>query len=246
MAPTATKRARPSFSPPRPGKSKVTKSKEANTSNLDGATNQRNKKNTSAVAAGKTTAPRNQPPKKKQTARRRGTGGTMKAILGVADEDENEDEADSDTARGHEESDPDSESAASDDNEDDDHEEEEDEQENPADTDPTSSPEPEFILAEVVPNTSWKSIPGSSDSNIPLPLVHRIMQAHFTAPEKTSVSADARALFGTYVEIFVKEAIRRCVDEKKDREGVGGGGVDSGWLELEDLERVATQLCLDF
>jgi hypothetical protein len=114
---------------------------------------------------------------------------------------------------------------------------------------PPSSPEPDFILAEVVNSSSLRKGPALSEPAISLPLIHRVMQSHFTGPEKTSISSDARALVGKYVEIFVKEGIRRCVDEKKEREANGGAtaaGVDNGWLELEDLERVATQLCMDF
>ncbi|EXJ95079.1 hypothetical protein A1O1_00197 [Capronia coronata CBS 617.96] len=250
MAPTATKRARPSFSPPRPGKSKVTKSVKP--SSINGP----NKRSRISNGAGQTTS--KQAPKKKQ--RRRGTGGTLKAILGDEDDSDSDNDNEADR-RGHQQSEEqeeseedepgvseDSDEGEQEDNEDEDDDEEEEEEEQPLSPEAPSSPEPEFILAEITHTASnaTKSVAGSSAPAIPVPLLHRIMQSHFTEPEKTSIASDARALFGTYIEIFVKEGIRRCVEEKKEREGVGGGGVDSGWLELEDLESVATQLCLDF
>ncbi|EXJ61759.1 hypothetical protein A1O7_02189 [Cladophialophora yegresii CBS 114405] len=130
----------------------------------------------------------------------------------------------------------------------------------PAGLDFSSSPEPDFILAEVTHTDKYTRSKGAKSSGvldteeypIPLPLVHRIMHAHFESPTTTTtLSKDAKALMGTYVGVFVKEAIRRCVDEKKERvvkrrrEGGGGAG-DAGWLEVEDLERVGCQLVLDF
>ena len=120
-----------------------------------------------------------------------------------------------------------------------------------------STPEPDFILAEVTTSrtNSKRSGTGISEQEypIPLPVIHRIMHMNFADPERTTVFTDARALMGKYVEVFVKEAIRRCVDEKKERATNGGvrdGGVgdvgDTGWLEVEDLERVGAQLVLDF
>jgi hypothetical protein len=112
----------------------------------------------------------------------------------------------------------------------------------------SSSPEPDFILAEVT-TTKGSAGAGADDGTpaIPLPLIHRIMHAHFARPEETSISGDARALMGKYVEVFVKEAIRRCADEKKERAQRGAADVgDTGWLEVEDLERVGCQLVLDF
>jgi hypothetical protein len=147
---------------------------------------------------------------------------------------------------------------------DDDRREDENENENEEDADENappasrlnfSSPEPDFILAEVMHShthtnthnqggTNSSSSPDSDEYPIPLPLIHRIMHAHFSVPN-TVLSQHARALMGTYVGVFVKEAIRRCVDEKRERVKRGEGG-DAGWLEVEDLERVGCQLVLDF
>lgn len=70
------------------------------------------------------------------------------------------------------------------------------------------------------------------------------MHQAYREPEKTLIAKDAKALVGKYVEIFVKEAIARSVHERMERDVEGGGG--DGWLEVEDLERCAPQLILDF
>lgn len=71
------------------------------------------------------------------------------------------------------------------------------------------------------------------------------MHQAYQEPDKTSIAKDAKMLVGKYVEIFVKEAIARCVHERAERDAEGGGGGD-GWLEVEDLERCVGQLVLDF
>ncbi|KIV81448.1 hypothetical protein PV11_03637 [Exophiala sideris] len=247
MAPTVSKRSRPAFSPPRPGKSKSTKSAK------DKSTNGARRKDRTAKGSSvekKTPAKRSQV---KKTQRNAAAGGTMRAFLDdEADDSDDQDEDEEPIARPKKRStrDDDDEELLDEDDEENgqDMMEEEAEEEEEEDTaDPSnleSSPEPDFILAEVTHND--KSASDTSEPTITLPLIHRIMQSHFTRPEKTSISADARILVGKYVDIFVKEGIRRCVDEKKEREQAAGASVDSGWLELEDLERVATQLCMDF
>lgn len=104
------------------------------------------------------------------------------------------------------------------------------------------SEEPDYILAEVTTEPT-----GTQDHTLSLPLIHRIMQEHFKDGEKMKVSVDARELVGKYIEVFVREAIMRSAYERNERDKEdGGGGTSSGWLEVEDLERIAPQLCLDF
>ncbi|KIW70064.1 hypothetical protein PV04_02374 [Phialophora macrospora] len=216
--------------------------------------------------------------KRIERGKQRGAGGTMRALLNAAsDEDDDDDELEShdekeddndevndivpnmDTDVGTDkdtDSNPGTEESGSerhdlDDDEDDDREdgrEDADEPASPASRLNFSSPEPDFILAEVThphnQSTKPSSSPDSDEYPIPLPLIHRIMHTHFSVPN-TVLSQHARALMGTYVGVFVKEAIRRCVDEKKERVKRGEGG-DVGWLEVEDLERVGCQLVLDF
>ena len=76
-----------------------------------------------------------------------------------------------------------------------------------------------------------------------------MLRHNFQNPESTSLSVDARILLSKYFELFVREGIRRCAAEKSDRfggAGGSGGGGDVGWLEVEDLEKIGVQLCLDF
>ncbi|KIW11285.1 hypothetical protein PV08_10585 [Exophiala spinifera] len=245
MAPVQSKRSRPAFSPPRPGKSKSTHPpKGVNTGGI--------KKSNRTSNGGRVQKPASsrQPRQKKFS---RGSAGIRRAYLeDEADEDDDPEsdpepeaidrdkteEEDNDDADDQEEDS--GEDEGSDDNEEDDTREEDDER-------IQSSPEPDFILAEVTHDNPASDVFGPEPA-IALPLVHRIMQSHFNQPEKTKLSEDARILVGKYIEIFVKEGIRRCVDEKQEREKSSGAGarVDSGWMELEDLERVATQLCMDF
>ena len=57
---------------------------------------------------------------------------------------------------------------------------------------------------------------------------------------------------GRYMEIFVREALARAVAEKEEAiEGQGAakerrGVIGADFLEVEDLERLAPQLVLDF
>ncbi|KIV95694.1 hypothetical protein PV10_03317 [Exophiala mesophila] len=124
-----------------------------------------------------------------------------------------------------------------------------------------SSPEPDYILAEIThgddgaskstSKSKTNSQTGSSDSTSPIPqgLLHLMLRHNFQNPESTSLSLDARLLLSKYFELFVREGIRRCAAEKSDRfggAGGSGGGGDAGWLEVEDLEKIGVQLCLDF
>lgn len=155
------------------------------------------------------------------------------------DEDEDDDEDDASPAA----ADPESE-------DEDDNDANEDEDEDTSLPIPFS-PEPDFILAEVV-DTSKSQPNGTSNSltteTLPLPLIHRILHTHFTTPDSTTITAPARSLVAKYVEIFAREAIRRCVEDKKERgrTDAAGGSTDTGWLDVEDLERVGVQLVLDF
>lgn len=52
----------------------------------------------------------------------------------------------------------------------------------------------------------------------------------------------------------MREGIRRCVAQKSENDGISHDAnddetyptTDKGWLEVEDLERIGVQLCLDF
>ncbi|KAL7623905.1 hypothetical protein AAE478_005461 [Parahypoxylon ruwenzoriense] len=68
---------------------------------------------------------------------------------------------------------------------------------------------------------------------IPPELLTRILHEFFEK-DGTRVSKDANAAVAKYMDIFVREAIARTVVEK-----------EKGFLEVEDLEKVAPQLLLD-
>lgn len=65
------------------------------------------------------------------------------------------------------------------------------------------------------------------------------------ASESTRISKAADRAVGKYVETFVREAIARAVYERRGVEGGRTGGAGT-FLEVEDLERLAPQLVLDF
>ncbi|KAI1447574.1 CENP-S associating centromere protein X-domain-containing protein [Annulohypoxylon stygium] len=68
---------------------------------------------------------------------------------------------------------------------------------------------------------------------IPPELLTHILHEFFEK-DGTRVSKDANAAIAKYMDIFVREAIARTVVEK-----------EKGFLEIEDLEKVAPQLLLD-
>lgn len=124
-------------------------------------------------------------------------------------------------------------------------------------------PEPDFILAEVTYKKSSGTGPNDDEGGgIPSKLVHRICHEQYR-DKRTKMRPDALTVLSRYVDVFVREAVLRTAYEKRaerERDGRGlfgevrtdvvdeGGrdGDDDGWLEVDDLERVAVQLCLDF
>ncbi|KAG4222961.1 hypothetical protein PC116_g28566 [Phytophthora cactorum] len=68
---------------------------------------------------------------------------------------------------------------------------------------------------------------------IPPELLTHVLHQFFEK-EGTRVSKDANAAIAKYMDIFVREAIARTVVEK-----------EKGFLEVEDLEKIAPQLLLD-
>lgn len=233
MAPP--KRARPSFSPPRPKKSK-----SANVSTVPKGKEASGKNQKNAAVARKRATP---------TSKYSGRKGTRKAQLSDDDEDEFEDDS-----RNHRSALSLVDASVSEAEEDDhDGEDAEASQENDSDdsNDHTihdrsrlnlnSSPEPDMILAEITTTST------NTDSPIPEQLVHKMLHHHFQRPEKTKISTDARDLVTKYLEVFVREAIMRSAYERQEKDGhEDGAGAGGGFLGVEDLERAAVQLCLDF
>ncbi|KAK8146275.1 hypothetical protein G3M48_003366 [Beauveria asiatica] len=77
------------------------------------------------------------------------------------------------------------------------------------------------------------AVDATADKSIPKDLLTRILHDLFEK-DATRVSRDANAAVGKYVDVFVREAIARAAVEKR-----------SGFLEVEDLEKIAPQLLLD-
>lgn len=107
--------------------------------------------------------------------------------------------------------------------------------------------EPDYVLAEVTHNERADD----NEPTIPLALVHTLLNHHFKDKNKTRISQDAKAVIGKYIDTFVREAIARSAYERQEKstEGVSeelNGRGDDGWLEVEDLEKMAPQLVLDF
>jgi hypothetical protein len=79
---------------------------------------------------------------------------------------------------------------------------------------------------------------------IPPELLMRLLHENFKE-KGTRLSKDASNAVGRYMETFVREALARAAFarvEIEEREAGAGGG----FLEVEDLEKLAPQLLLDF
>ena len=93
--------------------------------------------------------------------------------------------------------------------------------------------------------------PGPSQSDaiptIPQPLLVRLLHEHF-ADKTTKIDKNAIQVLQKYFEVFIRETIARAALQKRqDAEGSGDiDGLDVSWLELEDLEKVAGGMMLDF
>ncbi|KAI9769016.1 MAG: hypothetical protein M1835_006772 [Candelina submexicana] len=78
---------------------------------------------------------------------------------------------------------------------------------------------------------------------LPPKLLTKLLHEHFT-DERTRINRDANKVVAKYMETFVKEALARAALERE--ESARGGGATDGFLEVEDLEKLAPQLLLDF
>ena len=96
--------------------------------------------------------------------------------------------------------------------------------------------------ASAPPLTQTNDIPA-----IPQPLLVRLLHEHF-ANKDTKIDKHAMQVLEKYFEVFVREAIARASLRKKEdaEQEDGTSAVDVGWLELEDLEKVAAGMMLDF
>ncbi|KAI9889919.1 MAG: hypothetical protein M1814_004642 [Vezdaea aestivalis] len=81
-------------------------------------------------------------------------------------------------------------------------------------------------------------------ARIPTKLLTRLLHDNFD-DERTRISKDANAAVSKYMETFVREAIARAAHERGALTGASKKALD-GFLEVEDLEKLAPQLLLDF
>lgn len=215
------KRARPAFSPPRPGKSKSV----ANEAVVPAATKASTKRITQGSKVSKRPMSATEKPRRSRyTSPTPSASGSDRIDLESGSEVEDEvEDAEEDVNNGN------------------------------GDTRMNSEPEdeasePDMILAEVTRTTNpLTSTTSESDASIPVPLLHRIMHEAFADKDRTKLAKDARVLVSKYVEVFVREAIMRSAFERGERdEHLTHGVAEKGWLEVEDLERCAGQLVLDF
>ncbi|KFY89838.1 hypothetical protein V500_05402 [Pseudogymnoascus sp. VKM F-4518 (FW-2643)] len=96
---------------------------------------------------------------------------------------------------------------------------------------PSSRPNPDEDEDATAPDAPTETIP---------PALLTTLLTEFFADERTRISRGADKAVGKYMETFVREAIARAAYER------GGEGRGDGFLEVEDLEKLAPQLVLDF
>ncbi|KAL5116074.1 hypothetical protein ACEQ8H_005970 [Pleosporales sp. CAS-2024a] len=83
----------------------------------------------------------------------------------------------------------------------------------------------------------------TAPSPIPAPLLARLLYENFEDPN-TQIQKGAMKLVEKYMEIFVREALARA--KLKREQSAQAGGLSDGFLQVEDLEKLAPQLVLDF
>ncbi|KAL9004443.1 MAG: hypothetical protein Q9188_002742 [Gyalolechia gomerana] len=108
---------------------------------------------------------------------------------------------------------------------------------------PETSSESDFESSDTVTPLSGTQEPPPV---IPPNLLTRLLHYHLEKKEggSTQIGKDANILVGKYMETFMREAIARAAFERSQVEQEAGMG--DGFLEVEDLEKLAPQLLLDF
>ncbi|GLA25669.1 hypothetical protein M752DRAFT_326274 [Aspergillus phoenicis ATCC 13157] len=109
---------------------------------------------------------------------------------------------------------------------------------------PEPEPEPDYILAEIIHKDQPSDDVLTNDPVIPPKLLTRLLHHHFQN-EKTKIAKDANTVVAKYVDVFIREALARAAFERSEAVGKGAA-VGDGFLEVEDLEKMAPQLVMDF
>jgi hypothetical protein len=100
------------------------------------------------------------------------------------------------------------------------------------------------LMEDVPPPNPTRAVePLATAHPIPAPLLARLLHENFEDPN-TQIQKGAMTLTGRYMEIFVREALARAKHERG--KSARNDGVSDGFLQVEDLEKLAPQLVLDF
>jgi hypothetical protein len=83
------------------------------------------------------------------------------------------------------------------------------------------------------------------DHSIPRALITRILFSGFQ-DKNTKIGKEALGIVEMYMRLFVKESIARTRQEAKNKDGASPGNINDDWLQVDDLEKIAPQLILDF
>lgn len=94
-------------------------------------------------------------------------------------------------------------------------------------------------------NTTALPLP-PSESIIPPRLLQRLVYEGFEDKDM-KIGREAMGVMGKYVETFLREAVARAhLERKEEMARKGGEEMEDGFLQVEDLERLAPQLVMDF
>jgi hypothetical protein len=84
-----------------------------------------------------------------------------------------------------------------------------------------------------------------NEHSISRALITRILFSGFQ-DKNTKIGKEALGMVEMYMRLFVKESIARTRQEAKNKDGASLGNISDDWLQVDDLEKVAPQLILDF
>ncbi|OJD34492.1 centromere protein x [Diplodia corticola] len=99
--------------------------------------------------------------------------------------------------------------------------------------------------AVAVPPASQDSMGTDDQPPIPPKLLNRLLHEGFQ-DEEVRIGKEAMAVASKYVETFVREALARAMYEREEADGKKKDDSGDGFLQVEDLEKLAPQLLLDF
>jgi hypothetical protein len=84
-----------------------------------------------------------------------------------------------------------------------------------------------------------------NEHSISRALITRILVSGFQ-DKNTKIGKEALGIVEMYMRLFIKESIARTRQEAKNKDGVSLVDISDDWLQVDDLEKIAPQLILDF